>query len=288
MREDSTIRLADGRALAYAQYGVPDGHPVFYFHGFPGSRLDWSITGVDGDAYAGARVIAVDRPGCGLSDLKPGRTMRDWPSDVAELADALAIERYAVLGISGGGPFALACGAMTPDRVECVGVICGMGPADAPGMKDGVSWSIPGKLAPMRRIILALTAMGIEKDPDKFLASSKDTMAPVDAQFLDAPQASDAFVAGLAEAFRNGTGGAAADAALYRRPWGFGLDEVSVSVRLWHGELDENVSVSVARYIADALPDCEATYLPNDGHLTAGVYASDALATLISLAQSRV
>ncbi len=98
------IKLRDGRALGYAEFGSPEGEPVFYFHGFPNSRVDWLIS--DPDDAAGAlntRIIAPDRPGYGLSDYQRGRKLLDWPQDVLELANALQIDKFAVLGISGGG-----------------------------------------------------------------------------------------------------------------------------------------------------------------------------------------
>lgn len=101
------LKLQDGRNLGYAEYGAPEGVPVFYFHGFPGSRLDYLFFDA-GEAAAGtnARIIAAERPGYDLSDFKRGRSILDWPDDVTELADALQIDRFAVLGISGGGPYA--------------------------------------------------------------------------------------------------------------------------------------------------------------------------------------
>jgi pimeloyl-ACP methyl ester carboxylesterase len=105
---NNVFRLRDGRALGYAEYGDPGGTPVFFFHGSPGSRLqrhpDASIA-----SELGTRIITIDRPGYGLSDFQPERTLLDWPADVAQLADALHIERFAAIGLSGGGPYLLAC-----------------------------------------------------------------------------------------------------------------------------------------------------------------------------------
>ncbi len=126
-RANQQIKLRDGRSLGYAEYGTPVGKPVFYFHGFPSSRLDWPL--FDTDAIAArlnARIIAADRPGYGLSDFKRGRKILDWPDDVVELADALQIDRFAVLGISGGGPYAEACSFKIPQRLSATAIVCGM------------------------------------------------------------------------------------------------------------------------------------------------------------------
>ena len=268
-RMDQQIRLQDGRVLGYAEYGDPDGVPVFYFHGFPSSRLDWQVFECEGPVTElNARIIAADRPGSGLSDFKRGRRLLDWPTDVAELADALQIDRFAVLGISGGGPYAAACAFGIPGRLTRAGIVCGMGPADAPGTADGASWTIPGKSSLLRRFILMLTSMGLQRDPDQFLARSMETFAEVDGQLLEQPELAKAFVEGMQEAFRSGIGGANYEAGLYRKPWGFQLQEIATEVHLWHGGLDNNVPISVGRFVADAIPNCNARFYEEEGHLT--------------------
>ena len=263
------VELQDGRMLGYAEYGHPDGVPVFYFHGFPGSRLDYSLVD-SGDAAvkADARIIAADRPGYGLSDFKRGRTVLDWPNDVIELADALGIDRFAVLGISGGGPYAAACAFTVPGRLTVTGIVCGMGPSDAPGMKVGASWTIPGQPSVLRRLILMLTSMGLRKNPDQFLSRSQETMSEPDRQLLSQPEAAKAYINSLREAFRSGTSGSNRDAVLYARPWGFRLQDITTEVHLWHGEQDRNVPLSVGRYVADAIPGCNALFYEEEGHLT--------------------
>ena len=101
-RTNQQINLRDGRSLGYAEYGAPEGKPVFYFHGFPSCRLDWLLSDSDDSAAElNARIIAVDRPGTGLSDFKRGREILDWPDDVIELADVLQVDRFAVLAFLG-------------------------------------------------------------------------------------------------------------------------------------------------------------------------------------------
>ena len=252
-----TIKLKDGRTLGYAEYGAPEGKPIFYFHGFPSSRLDWPL--FDTDAIAArlnARIIAVDRPGYGLSDFKRGRKILDWPDDVIELAEALQVDRFAVLGISGGGPYATACAYKIPQRLTATAIVCGMGPAGAPGAKDGTAMLLSGKSALMRKLLLMLMAMGFRRNPDRFLSQMKDTVAEPDKLLLAQPEVVQTFIYSMREAFRSGTRGASWDAVLYKRPWGFRLQDISMQIHLWHGELDTQVPVSVGRYVADAIPNC--------------------------------
>src|SRR5689334_22999351 len=127
------LRLADGRDLAWCERGTPAGTPVFVFHGLPGSRLqrhpDESIS-----TALNARIILTDRPGFGMSSPHPGRTLADWPADVAALADHLGIERFALMGVSGGGPSGCACAAMLGDRVTRAAIVNSVGP---PGSMSG-------------------------------------------------------------------------------------------------------------------------------------------------------
>jgi len=264
-----TIKLKDGRLLGYAEYGAPEGKPVFYFHGFPSSRIDWLFFDTDATAARlNARIIAVDRPGMGLSDFKRGRKILDWPDDVIELADALQVDRFAVLGISGGGPYAAACAFKIPQRLTATAIVCGMGPSEAPGAKDGTAMLLPGKSALMRKLLLMLMAMGIRRNPDRFLSQMKDAVAEPDKLLLAQPEVVQTFIYSVREAFRSGTRGASWDAVLYKRSWGYQLQDISTQIHLWHGELDTQVPVSVGRYVASATPNCQAEFLPDEGHLS--------------------
>ena len=264
-----TIKLKDGRLLGYAEYGNPEGKPVFYFHGFPGSRLDWPLSDADGSAaQLNARIIAVDRPGSGLSDFKSGRKLLDWPDDVIELADALQLDRFATQGMSGGGPYAAVCAFKIPERLTATAIVCGMGPFEAPGIKEGTCWTIPGKPSVIRRLLLMLFAMGLRKNPDQFVLRSKEKFPEPDRLLLDQPEVAKVYVDMLREAFRSGIGGVHHEAALYTRPWRFRLQDIPVEVHLWHGELDLNVPISVGHYVADAIPNCHATFLKDEAHIS--------------------
>src|SRR5215471_15799708 len=131
------IRLAGGRRLGFAEYGEPAGRPVFYCHGWPSCRLEpraFEST----ISKLGLRLIAPDRPGYGLSEPRPKRTLSDWAADISNLADQLHIERFDLLGISGGGPYALACAARIPHRLLSVVLICSLAPLASPELTRGM------------------------------------------------------------------------------------------------------------------------------------------------------
>jgi pimeloyl-ACP methyl ester carboxylesterase len=268
-RLNQRLAMSDGRLMGYAEFGDRDGLAVFYFHGFPSSRLDWRLFQDEAAlAQQGIRIIAPDRPGYGLSDYKRDRTILGWAEDVVELANALNIDRFPILGISGGGPYAATCAYQIGQRLTRAGIVCGMGPKDSPGMKEGVSWTLPGTLSLIRRIILYLMSMGIRRDPNKFLERSKESLAVPDRKVLAQPELADVFVGSLKEAFRNGIGAANQEAGLLARPWGFALRDISSEVHLWHGEQDLNVPISVGRFMAETIPNCKAMFSANEGHFS--------------------
>jgi len=273
-RLNQAVTLQDGRALGFAEYGDPIGTPVFYFHGHPGSRLEYPLFDPeDAASELGVRLIAPDRPGHGLSDPQRGRTMLDWPDDVIELADALQIDRFVVLGVSGGGPFAEACAYKIPQRVTRTAIVCGMGPANAPGTRDGISWIYAGKPAIVRNLLLKMMVFGMRRDPEKFkqrfLSQMNEALPAPDAGVMSDPALAGPFLDWtFGEALRSGIHGASHDAKLYSKPWGFRLEDITGSVHLWHGEMDLQVLPSVGHSVAETIPNCHATFSTDDGHLS--------------------
>jgi pimeloyl-ACP methyl ester carboxylesterase len=190
---------------------------------------------------------------------------------VTELADALRVDRFAVLGISGGGPYAAACAFKIPERLIATAIVCGMGPPEAPGMKDGMSWKFAaGRSSVMRRAMLMLMSYGLRKKPEMIVSNMKDEMkGPDKALLLDKPELANKVIdLAFQEAFRPGIAGVHHEAGLYTRSWGFRLQDIVAEVHLWHGEQDDNVLVSVGHYVADAIPNCHAKFIENEGHLS--------------------
>ncbi len=265
------ITLRDGRTLSYAEYGNPRGEPILYFHGLPGSRLDAQLTEPVASRL-GVRVIAVDRPGFGRSDFKPDRTIGEWPQDVTQLADALDLHRFAVMGVSGGGPYAAACAHKIPERLTSVGIICGMGPLEAPGAKDGmtrfcraclfVSEHVPQLLRPF----CALITRALGDSPHGFHLGGE--ASPLDRETLERTEINQILGDSFCEAVRDGARGAAWDLALLGRRWDFRLQDISTEVHLWHGELDDTVPAAMGRYQAATIPNCQAHFYPRDGHFS--------------------
>jgi pimeloyl-ACP methyl ester carboxylesterase len=139
----AVLRLQDGRALAYVEWGDPVGAPILEFHGLPNPRQADTVS----NAFLrdrGIRRITVDRPGVGFSDPQLGRTLLDWPNDVAQLVEALRLERFGLLGVSGGAPHALACAGPCPTGSGPWPLVSGIGPLDRRGAFEGMNRGPPG------------------------------------------------------------------------------------------------------------------------------------------------
>jgi pimeloyl-ACP methyl ester carboxylesterase len=265
-----TIRLGDGRQLGYAEWGDSSGRPLLYFHGWPGSRIEGRLADEPAKA-TGVRLIALDRPGMGLSGFQLRRTLLDWPDDVVEIAAALRLDRFAVLGISGGGPYAAVCAWKLSERLAGVGIVSSLAPLDVRGATAGMgrlnraSFKLAGRLPAVRRVLMARVAVSVPRRPDRVL--KRGLGAAVDKQYLDRPDVRNVLVDALSEAFRSGSRGPAWELGLYARPWGFRVEDIRGQVHLWHGERDANAPVTMGRYLARAIPDCQASFYPGEGHL---------------------
>jgi pimeloyl-ACP methyl ester carboxylesterase len=270
--EDLRLQLSDGRILGYAQYGVPDGKPVFVFHGSPGSRVQ--VRAAHGPALArGIRIIAPDRPGLGLSTRLPGRQIADWPRDVRELADALGIARFAVIGISGGGPYVAACAWALPERIIRAGIISGVGPP-SPGSdlcsglrrRERLLVDLGFRTPWLLRAVLTSAAAPCRRWTERLYARVRGLSSPADRPILERPDVAECLIAGMKEAFRQGGQGPADDVLLLARPWTFRPEEIRVPIRLWHGEADGVVPVAMGRSLATAIPGCRAEFIGDAGH----------------------
>lgn len=266
MRDDSLL-LPDGRTLAYTDLGAPDGAPVLYFHGAPTSRLD--LVPYDAElARLGLRVFAPDRPGYGRSTPHPGRQLHDWPADVAALADHLGLDRFAVVGYSSGGPYALVSAALLPGRAIAAGVVAGV-----TDMGWAPAWEgIDEDEAELMRIGVEGAAVAwcearYGVDGGRF-AESGPEWAPADVTLLENPDIAASMVETLGEGFRQGVVGYAQDITVQGRPWAFDPGTIGVPVVALHGEADTVISTVHSRHTADLVPGAKLDLRPADGHLS--------------------
>lgn len=259
-------RLPDGRRIGYADYGAADGFPVFYFHGSPGSRLEACLA-TEAAESQGVRLIAVDRPGYGLSDPRPDRQLLDWPDDVSALADTLGLKQFSVLGASGGGPYALACAFRLSDRLHRVGLAAGLAPFREGRLK------LPSRLGLLLAratlpLLHSLLESQVQREPARAVAFAARLLSTPDRELLKDPDINTAFQRSLQEAFRQGRAGVHRDMELYGTPWGFYLKQVTFPVELWHGEADRLLPPKMCRRQAELLPHARAHFIPGEGHFS--------------------
>jgi pimeloyl-ACP methyl ester carboxylesterase len=265
-------KLPDGRVIACEEFGNLQGRPVFFFHGTPGSRLFRPPDDVT--RSQGVRLICVDRPGYGGSSFQAGRRIPDWPKDIAILADALGLDTFAVAGHSGGGPYALACAKLLPDRVAAAAVLSGAGPVNAPGAAQGLTqlhWLAfkIGRYAPWP-LIRALTWLFFHKaaaDPARAIDIDARDRSAADEEVLKIPGVRENCIESDIEAYRQGLIGFAWDVRLITRPWGFALEEIKVSVSLWHGTADDFTTADMTRSMAERIPNCQTKIHHGEGHM---------------------
>lgn len=262
-RMQLSVRLPDGRRLGYAQAGPTDGRALFYFHGTPGSRLERHPETELLDAM-GVRLIALERPGYGLSTLQPARQLSDWPADVAAFADLLGLDAFSVLGFSGGGPYALACARAMPQRITATVVVSSPAPYAAMGrIPDGLALFELARDAP-RQASAMLREIAANGDQLHRLMSG--AMAEAERRVMGTAALATMYRRNMDEAVCQGIEGMVRDMALIAGEWGFDVAAITSPVDLWHGLEDSFTPPSMARYLAEGLPNCHSRFLPGEGH----------------------
>ena len=260
---DVFVSGEDGEPLVIDLPGTPQGH-----------RLDGALE--EAAAATGLRIASLARPGYAGSTRLPGRTVADVVPDVLAVADSLGYEKFAVMGSSGGGPHALACGALAGDRCVAVAVVSGVGPWAATGLDflDGMGEgneiefgaALEGE-EPLRKLLVLWRAEILAAGEQGTFASLQSVLSPPDQKVMTGD-----FARHMHESFclalENGVDGWGDDDLAFTRPWGFDLARVAVPVFLWQGEQDLMVPPAHGRWLADAIPGCRARLLPDDGHLT--------------------
>ena len=263
----ATIHLIDGRQLSYAEYGSPGGSPLFYFHGIPGSRRECSFDASILQAL-NIRLIIPERPGYGLSDFQENRHLLDVPDDVAQLADSLGLDRFSVLGFSGGGAYALACAHMLGERITAAGLISSLAPLDAPGMWDAISPAFRGlyELGANDPEQLEQQFAPAAASPGTVITNMEEAISTPDKAIFRTPDFREKLLANLTESLRQGARAFSWDFHLAAMPWGFNPTDIQQPVQLWHGEDDLNAGVAMGHYLAETLPHCRAHFIENEGH----------------------
>jgi pimeloyl-ACP methyl ester carboxylesterase len=287
---EGNVAVRDGRRLSFAEYGSHTGPAIVWMHGTPGARRQIPL---DARAYAeehGLRIIGIDRPGIGSSTPYLYPDVLDWTRDLALLLDALGIDDVRVIGLSGGGPYALAAGAGLPERVRGVGVLGGVAPTLGVDAVGGGAIQLAVRFAPLLsvgRVPLGVALTTAIRTVKPLAGAGLDLYAmvqpPGDKNLLSRPEFKAMFLDDLLNGSRFQTSAPLADLVLFTREWGFDLADVHVPVRWWHGDADHIVPFRHGQHVVDRLPDATMSVIDGESHLGGLGIAAAVLSELMAL-----
>lgn len=278
----ATITLPDGRKLGYAEWGSPTGKAILYMHGLPGARTEIAFM----ESYAlklNARIIAIERPGYGLSSPRPNSTILDHIKDVEYLAhDHLKLQSYGVLGISGGGPYALACAKTLPaERLKAVSIVCGLGPPDigysGQNLFHWLGFTVGYKyFSPLVRWYFGrqpLARLDLSDEERLRLVQSQNSLShsppnPKDAVLFDDVDRLRLVLRSARESFRQGTNAVAEDGKLLCSDFGFRVEDIrkDLPVQLWYGSQDDHVPPNHGIQVAARLGENARLRMEDESH----------------------
>ena len=292
MYKKDIVHLNDGAVVEFQEYGDPTGTPVLFCHGWPSSRTMAQLADEPARAL-GLRIISPDRPGICGSSMQLDRKLSDWPRIVAQLVDNLGIGEFRILAISGGAPYAYATAIAMPERVRAIAIAGGVIPfaelKDFKGLLPLYRWMLafyrnwPQLLRQLFRLARPFLSF---RAPVRLrpLLLKMLLLRPCDAASLRDDAAFEAIFESQRRAWRGSAEGVMIDAQIYAQPWGFGVQDVRVPVRLWHGIEDRAFAVRLAEEIANRFPDCKARFIPNEGHYSLPIrHMREILEDLISV-----
>lgn len=268
---DHLLKLRNGLTLGYAEFGSPGGEVLFYFHGWPSARVQGELMAGVAERF-NLRVIAPDRPGIGLSDHQPGRTLTDWPDTLEQLAEHIGAEKFHLMGWSGGGPYVLATARAMPGRILSATICCGAPPLKFLGYEH-MFWvyrlmihlrsTFPPVLGLLLRLGRIISGGNPSKPPLKWLMLM---LGGEDRRVLSDPGIFNVVRQGVIEALRRGPQMVISDADIYLSEWGFEVSSIDTLVHFWHGKEDRNISWKYSRQVAALMPHATTHWLEHDGH----------------------
>lgn len=287
---EGTVAVRGNRRLSFAEYGSPRGEAIVWMHGTPGARRQIPL---EARAYAdanGLRIIGIDRPGIGSSTPHLYPSIVDWVGDLEPLMDALAVDHAGIIGLSGGGPYALAAGYALPERIRSVGVLGGVAPTVGPDAAIGGVIQLAVRLAPLLgigRIPLGLMLNRAIRLARPVAGPGLDLYAAVqpkgDRNLLSRPEFKAMFLDDLLNGSRFQTSAPLSDLVLFTRDWGFSVGDISVPVCWWHGDDDHIVPFAHGQHMVDLIPGATISVIDGESHLGGLGIAEEVISTLMNL-----
>jgi pimeloyl-ACP methyl ester carboxylesterase len=266
-----TFRLVDGRRIGYAEFGDPQGAAVLAIHGTPGSRFMFALTDQAARARC-LRIIAPERPGYGLSDYRRVATLAHTADDMTAFADALGLDRFAVIGVSGGAPHAVAAASSMADRVALLALVSPVGPIAECQSRIRMSklhrliFTKMGRSEPACATFFWSVRTLVRWTPGIAYRALRQRVIASDRNVLARAEVKANLQMALKEGLRPGIAGARQDLRLFCAPWGLALQEIDVPSVIWQGSDDTIVPPGGAYHLAETLPNCRLDVIQGAGH----------------------
>ena len=273
-RFEGTISVGDGRRLSFAEFGKPHGRPVIWMHGTPGARRQIPEEARIAAVELGIRLIGLDRPGVGQSTPHLYESFLEFVDDLVTATDRLGVDDFAMIGLSGGGPYVLAAAYAVPERMKAAAVLGGVAPTCGPDAAPGGIVSLAATFQPVLRRLRVPLGLG--------LSMLLWTLRPVGGQALDVyarlsprgdrellarPEFRAMFLDDLLNGSKLGLRAPVYDVLLFGRPWGFSVRDIKVPVRWWHGDADHIIPLRHGEHMVSLIPDCHLHVQPGESHL---------------------
>jgi pimeloyl-ACP methyl ester carboxylesterase len=288
---EGNIAVGDDRQIGFAEFGDPQGRAIFWLHGTPGARRQIPM---EARVYAerqNIRLIGLDRPGIGSSTPYQYDSVSAFADDLRTIADTLGVDKMVVVGLSGGGPYTLACAAAMPDRVMAAGVIGGVAPTMG---SDAITGGLMGKLGTRVAPLLQVAGMPIGLVASAIIRLIRPVASPAvdlygrvspegDRRLLARPEIKAMFLDDLLNGSRKQIAAPFSDVVVFARDWGFRLNDVTVPVRWWHGDADHIVPYAHGQHVVSRLDDAELYPMPGESHLAGLGRAEEILHTMIKV-----
>jgi pimeloyl-ACP methyl ester carboxylesterase len=273
-RFEGSVRLAGGRRLGFAEFGPSNGRPLVWLHGTPGARLQIAPQARELAHERGVRIVSIERPGVGESTPHAFEAVVDFALDVEQLCDALGLERFAIAGLSGGGPYALACAHEMPERVVAGAILGGVAPSVGPDAAAGGAAAYVRPFEPLLRRAhgpLGGFMSGLIRVLEPFADPVTDLFArimpPGDQRIFEDRDVRRMFQQDLILGSRRYMQAIFLDAMLFGRPWGFLLADIRVPIHLWYGDSDTIVPMRHGEHLAERIPGAKLRVRREEGHL---------------------
>ena len=288
---EGNIAVGDDRQIGFAEFGDPQGRAIFWLHGTPGARRQIPMEARVFAEQQHIRLIGVDRPGIGSSTQHSYDTVVAFADDLRTIADTLGIDKFIVVGLSGGGPYTLGCAAAMPDRVVAAGVIGGVAPTmGADGITGGLMGTVGTRVAPLLQfagVPIGLVASAIIRLIRPVASPAADLYGRVspeaDRRLLARPEIKAMFLDDILNGSRKQMAAPFSDVVVFARDWGFRLSDIKVPVRWWHGDADHIVPYAHGQHVVSRLADAELYPMPGESHLAGLGRAEEILHTMLKV-----